>query len=183
MINYLRRAVFQFFYERFAADGAICTEGQSYEHVRSVLRSQYGVKKDPARLIVYALSLKICRDQSLNGLVKATSKLYHAAEFTDEQKFVFLPEAALTSDEVRLFIVQRAPRTFQGLQDALLQYHQSCKMFRKVDEKQTFTSRQDIRNDVVLQKRRESRKVHQSAQAPPVEELSTQLAELSLLVK
>lgn len=59
LIKYLREVAVQFCKERLAVGGKLSTEGKSYEHVWSVLGSQYCMNKTPARLIDYALSLKL----------------------------------------------------------------------------------------------------------------------------
>lgn len=61
--------------------------------------------------------------------MELASNEYDAAWFSDELKFVFLCNAALELDDTRNIVIQRALRIFEGVQDALLEYHHSCTMF------------------------------------------------------
>lgn len=93
-------------------DGELSEEGKSYDHVKSVLCSQVGTKKDPARIIENALSLKLGPNQTSEDFVEVSAKAYEAAGFTVEQKVMFLSKNALGYEDIQKFVVQQAPSTF-----------------------------------------------------------------------
>lgn len=151
--------------------------------MKLVLRRPFGVKKDPSRLIEYALSLRIGRNQPLKGFVEMTSRTYDASRFIEELKFVFLSKAAMTFDDLRTFILQRAPSTCTGLQDPLLEYHHYFAIFKQVSQVKPIADIPNMRMHTAQQYDRNATTSTVSKNVPSAEELGSQLPELSIIVK
>lgn len=122
-------------------DRELSGEGESYDHVISILRSQFGSKKDHSLITVYVLNLKLGFNQTLVNFLEVTEKEYDAIRVTDEHNFAFLSKATLDYEDKQDFVAQRAPTTFQELWEALLQYHLSCFKIRKINENGLYASK------------------------------------------
>lgn len=112
-----------------------------------------------------------------------TCSAYEAAGVTEELNFVFLSKAALTLDDIRNFIVQRGPNTFKALEDAFLEYDQSCAMFKQMSEATPFAYILDMRKRTAQQYGRYATTSKGNKDVQSVDDVSSQLAKPLQFVK
>lgn len=89
------------------------------------LKARFGQTKNPQMAIESAVFNRIGEREATSEFIAKEANAYEAAEFTEEQKIVFLCRLPLMTEEIRQLVILHAPSTFSKLINTLHEYEQS----------------------------------------------------------
>lgn len=163
--------------------GSALVMGSRTKLSKTVLRFRLVRRKDYSHVIKHALILKFGTNRGVEEFVEMAANAYHEAGFNEGQEIMNLFNSALIDEDIESFVVQKAPSTFAKIGEVLLQHQISSFRFRKINENGVYTLKRDVRNDHLYPQSKNTSKSWYRRYIPTVEELSAQLAKLSLTVK
>lgn len=177
ILCHLEGAAFDFYYETYSRDGGLSEAAGDWKEVKKALADRFVVTARPEEEIQKAIACRLEVDALLPSL-EQMEKLYEKAGFNEEAKYGLLRNAVMGHLEVAQFAILRSPTTYDELKKTVKDFAVGRDAFRAA---RASSSVNDQTPKKVLQRPDAGPK--QEKLESKVDELATQLAELSLMMK
>ena len=174
----LEGAAFDYYYDKYSHNGSLTEAASDCDGVKSALSDRFTETPRPEENIQKAM---ICRLDGRNLLASMVEidKLYKKAGFNDEAKYGLLRNAVVAHLDVAQFAIYRSPTTYEELMKTVKDFADGRDAFKAA--KSSAQSAEPVAPKRVLM--RSDRDPRQDKLENKVDALTSQLAELSLMMK